>query len=78
MGKDVLIMFFGTVVLFLPFLGFPNSWDTVFLVFSGLSIIALGILVRRERGRGRRAVTDMYTESAPEQAEHYIDHDTAY
>jgi hypothetical protein len=47
MRKDVLIMLFGAFVAFLPFLGFPNSWDTIFLVIAGVCMIALGIAVRR-------------------------------
>lgn len=47
MQKDVLIMLAGMLVGFLPFLGFPNSWDAVIFVTLGVGIIALGISVRR-------------------------------
>ena len=47
MTTDTLIMLSGVFVLMLPFLGFPSSWDRVFLVIVGLFVIALGITVRR-------------------------------
>lgn len=69
MGKDVLIMFFGSVVLLLPFLGFPNSWDTILFVLAGASTIALGILVRRERRRpaAQKEGIETYVEHEPAQ-----------
>ena len=51
MTVDALIMFAGAFVAVLPFLGFPNSWDSVFLFLAGVLIIALGIVVRRRLGR---------------------------
>jgi len=47
MTKDTLLMLIGAFIALLPFLGFPNSWDTVLLVISGACVIALGIAVRR-------------------------------
>lgn len=47
MSLDALIMLLGALVAVLPFLGFPNSWDTVFLVCIGVAIIGLGVVVRR-------------------------------
>ena len=47
MKKDVLIMLLGALVAALLFLGFPNSWDTIFLALLGICIIGLGIMVRR-------------------------------
>lgn len=59
MTLDALIMFTGAFVALLPFLGFPNSWDTVLLVLAGVLIIALGIVVRRRLGRlSRRAMLE--------------------
>lgn len=51
MTLDSLIMFCGVLVAILPFLGFPNSWDTVFFVTLGVIIISLGIVVRRRAPR---------------------------
>lgn len=50
MTLDALIMFAGTFVAVLPFLGFPNSWDTVLLFLAGACIISLGIVIRRRGG----------------------------
>lgn len=47
MTIDALIMFFGTFVAVLPFLGFPSSIDRVLLLIAGVCIIGLGIAVRR-------------------------------
>ncbi len=47
MTLDALIMLSGAFVAVLPFLGFPNSWDTVLFFLAGISVIALGIIVRR-------------------------------
>ena len=40
-------MFAGACVALLPYLGFPNSWDSVFFLLLGVFVIALGIVVRR-------------------------------
>ena len=63
MTLDTLIMFCGVLVATLPFLGFPNSWDTVFFVFLGIIIISLGIVVRRRAPR-RSDRGSVYEESA--------------
>ena len=47
MSLDSLIMLSGAFVALLPFLGFPNSWDTVLFFLAGIFIISLGITVRR-------------------------------
>lgn len=54
MTIDALIMFGGAFVAVLPFLGFPNSWDTFFFLAAGILIIALGIVVRRRLGRAEK------------------------
>lgn len=51
MTTDTLIMFAGACVAILPYLGFPNSWDSVMFLILGVCIIALGIVVRRRGGR---------------------------
>lgn len=50
MTLDSLIMLSGAFVAILPFLGFPQSWDSVFFFLAGILIVALGIVVRRKRG----------------------------
>ncbi len=49
MRKDVLLMLLGTFVAFLPFLGFPNTWDAVLMIIAGVSIISVAIAVRRAK-----------------------------
>lgn len=55
MTLDTLIMLSGACVALLPYLGLPNSWDSVLLVILGVCIIALGVVVRRQGPRGSRA-----------------------
>ncbi|MBI5003673.1 hypothetical protein HZC00_01105 [Candidatus Kaiserbacteria bacterium] len=47
MTLDALIMLVGALVAILPFLGFPNGWDSALLFILGVIIIGLGIVVRR-------------------------------
>ena len=51
MTLDALIMLAGAFVALLPFLGFPQRWDTALLFIAGILIVALGIVARR-RGLG--------------------------
>lgn len=55
MTIDTLILFAGTFVAVLPFLGFPGEWDRVLLVAVGVLIIGLGIAVRRRGLRPPRS-----------------------
>lgn len=70
MTIDTLIMLAGTAVAILPFLGFPNNWDSALFFFLGILVIALGIVVRRRESHialkrpERRAGT--FTEHMPE------------
>lgn len=66
MTLDSLIMLSGVLVAILPFLGFPNSWDTVFFVMLGVLIISLGIVVRRRAPR-RIERGSVYEESTHEE-----------
>jgi len=60
MRKDVLIMLAGIAVALIPFLGFPNTWDTVFFVVLGVLTISLGIAVRRgNRPRFQTSLFDL-------------------
>ncbi len=47
MTKDVLLILLGGFTAFLPFLGFPNSWDTIIFVILGMSVVFVGIAVHR-------------------------------
>ena len=50
MTLDTLIICAGAFVALLPFLGFPQSWDTAFFFLAGIFVVGLGIAVRRKRG----------------------------
>ncbi len=65
---DALIMLSGALIAVLPFLGFPLSWDNIFLVVLGVLVITLGIIVRRRGLNRTTAVTKAngtYMESSP-------------
>jgi VIT1/CCC1 family predicted Fe2+/Mn2+ transporter len=47
MSLDALIMTAGAFVAVLPYLGFPNSWDTILFLVAGVLIVGLGVIVRR-------------------------------
>ena len=68
MTLDALIMLAGALVAALPFLGFPNSWDSVLLFLIGVFIVALGIIVRRRIGHhsSPRGNGDAFVESSPQ------------
>ncbi len=57
MTIDALILLAGGFVTILPFLGFPSQWDTALFVIAGISIIGLGITVRRRGLRPTRTNT---------------------
>jgi CBS domain containing-hemolysin-like protein len=68
MTLDSLIMLCGALVAILPFLGFPNSWDTVIFVVLGVMIITLGIVVRRRAPRAFKNDRDaLFVENTPKQ-----------
>ena len=67
MTIDALIMLAGAIVAVLPFLGFPNSWDTVLFFLLGVFIIGLGIVVRRRFGSVSEphSGADTFVENSP-------------
>ena len=69
MTLDAAIILVGALVGLLPFLGFPNSWDTVLFFILGVVLVALGVAVRRDvhiaRAERRRKEREMFVESEP-------------
>ena len=47
MTLDTLAMSAGVFVAILPYLGFPNSIDSILFLIAGVFIVALGITLRR-------------------------------
>jgi hypothetical protein len=67
MSLDALIMLAGFLVALIPFLGFPVSWHEWMFFILGISVIALGIAVRR-RGKApsvKRTARAEFVESVP-------------
>ena len=48
MTKDLMVIALGVWVAVVPFLGFPNRWDTIIFAVSGILIITLMLLLRRD------------------------------
>jgi hypothetical protein len=48
MSKERIIFILGIVIMFMPFLGFPNSWRSFFFVLIGLSLTLLAYRQRKE------------------------------
>jgi hypothetical protein len=51
MSKHAYIFITGLLVAILPFLGFPRSWDNVFFAVSGVILMVIAVLLRREQHR---------------------------
>ena len=67
MTLDTLIMLAGAFVALLPFLGFPNSWDTVLFFIAGIFIVALGILVRMRMSKNDTTASRPLVDTSPRQ-----------
>lgn len=70
MTLDALIMLIGAIVAVLPFLGFPNSWDSVLYFLLGVIIIGLGIVVRR---RDSHHMDSMMRTPAPQPKQTFVE-----
>jgi 16S rRNA (cytidine1402-2'-O)-methyltransferase len=69
MSKGAAIILLGFLLAFLPFTGFPAAVKMIVAVLMGLSVMAIGFLVRQERVWLTRALkgehkTDAYTENS--------------
>jgi hypothetical protein len=72
MGKGTLVIFLGAWVALQPFLGLPLAWDNSILALLGISLVGLGVILRRDsmaRRARRQAGTEAYMENAPREAE---------
>jgi hypothetical protein len=49
MPKSKIILVIGVFVALLPFLGFPQSWESFFEAASGISIVLLSVLISIDR-----------------------------
>ena len=75
MTKDVTLIALGFLVALLPFLGFPGSWERVFLILLGFGIIFLAFFLRKElighishHGSQKGKKTDVFVENGVHQA----------
>lgn len=66
MRKENTIILVGVLIFATPFLGIPNSLQTITLVVGGLAIVVLGILIRSDFKRaaaGKGKQTDAFVEN---------------
>ena len=54
MKKERIILFLGIWIIILPFLGFPNTWDKVLFVITGLTISFVAYLFFRQKQRQKK------------------------
>lgn len=73
--KNRILLILGIWIVLIPFLGFPSSYESVFIIGSGLFVVLLAFLHAREKRRIQRSlfemsprketVTEVYAESRP-------------
>jgi hypothetical protein len=49
MSRAAIVITIGVLVVLLPILGIPSFWKTVLFSISGLGLIFIGALMKRER-----------------------------
>lgn len=72
--RNRILFIIGIWTVFLPFLGFPSSYKTFFIIASGLAVIFLAFLYARDKrlmqirdeSPRREVVTEEYAENQPE------------
>ncbi len=74
MAKDLIIIVLGALVALVPFLGFPNRWDTVIFVVSGISIVVLMFMLRRDiLNHAANGVTQRHEDAFAESDVHRVE-----
>lgn len=73
--KNRILLILGAWIALIPFLGFPSSYKSFFIIASGLFVVLLAFLHAREKRHIQRSlfemsskketVTDVYAESRP-------------
>ena len=48
MSKEASIIAIGALVIVAPFLGLPGSWRTALLLILGVSLVIIGVVMRRD------------------------------
>ncbi len=62
--------FLGIFIFIIPFLGFPGSWKTAFIIISGIALIFLSVKISMPKKQGRvrskkEKVTPVFVENIP-------------
>jgi hypothetical protein len=65
MSKDGIVISLGVWVVILPQLGFPKEFFPVILTITGLLLIVVGIVIRRNKGSKKVVRAHAYAEHNP-------------
>jgi hypothetical protein len=80
MSLDAIIMALGALVIIVPQLGLPSSWQTGLLIIAGVFVVICGIVVRRggitnmlprKNPRSKRAPVSSASSQSPPESEHH-------
>ncbi|MCX6718955.1 MAG: hypothetical protein NTZ38_01085 [Candidatus Taylorbacteria bacterium] len=63
MSKRQSLMLLGLLIIIVPFMGFPSSWDSVILFISGLAIIAIAYSLAPKTSIGNKDKDLPFTEN---------------
>lgn len=67
MRRERIFLFLGIWVAILPYLGFPYSWKNILFTLSGLSLIYLSYIMRKEnKAQEESAKKEEAKENLPE------------
>lgn len=71
MTKEMWLIVLGILAVVVPYTGFPGVWKTVFFVVAGITIAAIGFLLRGEAlSRGDSRLDEHFVESVPSSEPH--------
>lgn len=57
--KNRILLILGVWIALIPFLGFPSSYKSFFIIASGLFVVLLAFLHAREKRRIERSLFEM-------------------
>jgi hypothetical protein len=58
-GKLRLLFWLGIVMLFLPFLGIPNTWKMILAMLIGIGLIIIALLLRKKHRALRSVIRNL-------------------
>lgn len=68
MSKDGIVIALGVWVVILPQLGFPKQFFSPLLTITGVALVIVGIVIRRNKSSKKNIRTASFTEHNPAQS----------